>query len=209
MHERRGLQSMVAPFAGEVTSCQPSQLSIYERHQFLQRAAVAVASVFQNLSHIVCGGTPHRPPMLASCWRNGEVILAENVRFGPVFSALLIEKDEYENKSAVQIGDCRIDVVQYCSACTAGERAGCGGYIPSTSGDNIAYMTVYAGADFGTIDLATGAFTRLGNSGQPSRVGRGEQHAVRHLLSHQPGQPLHCKSGERRSYPRWLIGHIL
>ena len=37
---------------------------------------------------------------------------------------------------------------------------------PSTSGDNIAYMTVYAGADFGTIDLATGAFTRLGNSDQ-------------------------------------------
>ena len=36
---------------------------------------------------------------------------------------------------------------------------------PSTSGDNIAYMTIYAGADFGTIDLATGAFTRLGNSG--------------------------------------------
>jgi hypothetical protein len=49
--------------------------------------------------------------MLAPCWRNGEVILAENVRFRRVFSALLIEKDEYENKSAVQIGDCRIDVV--------------------------------------------------------------------------------------------------
>jgi hypothetical protein len=37
---------------------------------------------------------------------------------------------------------------------------------PRTSGDNIAYMTVYSSADFGTIDLATGAFTPLGNSGQ-------------------------------------------
>jgi hypothetical protein len=36
---------------------------------------------------------------------------------------------------------------------------------PGTSGDNIAYMTIYTGADFGSIDLATGAFTRLGNSG--------------------------------------------
>ena len=81
---------------------------------------------------------------------------------------------------------------------------------PSTSGDNIAYMTVYAGADFGTIDLATGAFTRLGNSDQTlAGLGVANSTLYTRLLSYQPRQPLHRKSGERRSYPRWLLGHIL
>ena len=43
--------------------------------------------------------------------RSRPLFSQKNVRFGPSFSALLIEKDEYENKSAVQIGDCGIDVI--------------------------------------------------------------------------------------------------
>ncbi len=38
--------------------------------------------------------------------------------------------------------------------------------ILSAMADNMAYMAVYPGSDFGTIDLDTGVFTLLGNSGQ-------------------------------------------
>ena len=51
IHQRGGLQSVIAALAGHVTVRQAAQFFVNQRHQFIQRLAVAATPLAEQLSH--------------------------------------------------------------------------------------------------------------------------------------------------------------
>ena len=70
VHERRGLQDLIVPFAAEVGRRAAAKLLIHERHEPLARLTIAPAPGAQQCRHVDVGLRPHGSPILPATSRD-------------------------------------------------------------------------------------------------------------------------------------------